>query len=138
MTGLFCKKSVFSILFLVFFIGGTICGVLLLRVVFLMRPDWLDQYCAVIYHAEPSDRLRHLLFLAYPLLSVVAAGLTPFKLRIIPILILLRGCLLAYSCSAFYVCGLSCFGFLIPQLFILPLFYLLCAFFCCRSPAAVS
>lgn len=137
MTALFCKKSVFSILFLFFFIGGTICGVLLLRAVFFLRPDWLSQYCTALITTEPAGVLRHLLFLVYPLLCVIAVGLTPLRRHIIPVLIALRGCLLAYSCSAFYVCGISWFAFLMRQLLLLPLFYLLCAFYCCRSSAAV-
>lgn len=129
MKNYFCKNSVFSILFFAFFSIGTICGVLLFRLVLMQKPEWITDYCKALRRSDPGFGFRQLLFFAWPFLSVVAVGLTPLGKRCIPALIALRGCLLAYTCAGFYISGISYSGFFLRNIPLISLYFLLCAFF---------
>lgn len=135
MTTLFCKKTVFSILFLISFAVGTICGVLLFRLMLPRGQDWILDYCVSLRHSMSVPPIFQVLLLVRPFLIVFAAGLLPFRRKLIPALIALRGCLLAYTCSAFYSCDVVFTAYLLRNLLCLPLYYSFCAF-CLRLPVA--
>ena len=122
----FCKKSVFCILYLVFFFLGTICGVLLFWYFSGTHAAWIRSYCSALADAPcPGPALR-LLFVSWPLLAVIALGIMPVGKRLILPFVLFRGILLAYSAAAFYICGRSFGGQLLWELAVLPVFFYLC------------
>lgn len=128
-----CRKSVFGILFLALFSVGAVCGILLLRCLLLEEPEWLQSYCAAVAGARPSISLLQLLLWLWPLLAVLAAGLSPCPRQLLGGLIVLRGCLLAYYAGACYVTGQRGTA-LLWELLQLPVFYCLCRFFMGQSP----
>ena len=131
----FCRKTVFSILFLFSFAAGTICGVLLFRIMLPFGQAWIVDYCVSLRDSRSGPLIFRLLLLVRPFLVVFAAGLLPFRRRLIPILIALRGCLLAYTCAAFYFCQVVFTAYLLRNLLCLPLYYLFCAL-CLHLPVA--
>ena len=124
MDELFCKKSVFCILYLIFFFLGTICGVLLVRSFSAAEGPWLVSYCGAL--SACSAGMWRLLAWVRPLVLAWLAGLSGFGCRLIPWLIALRGALMAYEAAACCVCGQSPRGVLLRGLVILPLFFSLC------------
>lgn len=134
MRELLCRKSIFDVLFLMLFCFGTICGILFLRCLLLEEPEWLLSYCsaAVGMHNPDSGLLKLLLWL-WPLLAVVAAGLSPWSKQLLCGLIILKGCLLAYYAGACYVTGQRG-SQLLWELLQLPFFYCLCRFFMRQYP----
>lgn len=122
----FCKKSVFCILFLLFFALGTICGVLFLRCLLTEDVTWLRSYCAELDHSNRSGVLLTLWFLLLPFLGAFAVGLTPFKDKLFPALFFLRGCFCVYAVGAFYTLGIPLTGILLRNLVLLPIFYAVC------------
>ena len=90
-----CKNTVFGIVFFLFFFLGAICGVFLFRC--LQRSDsaWLAAYCAALSGAGNLSGGALLLLLLRPVAVVLAVGMFPFGHRLLPLLIFLRGCLMA-------------------------------------------
>ena len=121
----FCKKSVFSVLFLVSFLLGTICGILLFRSVFVLHPGWIVDYGTALSMGTSRGGISCLFFSVMPFLVLFLLGMFSAGYRLIPALISVRGCLLCYYMSCCHVSG-SVFGaVLCRNLFLLPLFYLL-------------
>lgn len=123
-----CRKSIFGILFLLLFCFGAVCGILLLRCLLLEEPEWLLSYCAAAAEAHKGIRFLRLLLWLWPLLAVMAAGLSPWPRQLLGSLIVLKGCLLAYYAAACYVTGQRGTQ-LLWELLQLPFFYCLCRFF---------
>ena len=128
----FCKKSVFCILFLFFFAIGTICGVFLCQMVLIAAPDWMFCYCAALAKSDTAGGVRRFFFLLWPFLAVFAVGLTPMRRKLIPIAVALRGCLLAYCCTALYMSGSLSFFFIVLNALLMPIYFILCAFLFCH------
>ena len=121
-----CKNTVFGIVFFLFFFLGAICGVFLFRC--LQRSDsaWLAAYCAALSGAGNLSGGALLLLLLRPVAVVLAVGMFPFGHRLLPLLIFLRGCLMAYSFSACFISGLSPEFVVFRGFILLPLFYFFC------------
>lgn len=137
MDELFCKKSVFCILYLIFFFLGTICGVLLFWYFSKTHSLWIASYCSALTQAPYPDLVSRLLFVCWPVFAVIALGLLPGGRRMILPFVLFRGCLLAYAAAAFYVCGRSFGGQLLWEMAVLPVFFCLCDRFY-RKPSICS
>ena len=122
----FCKKSVFSILFLLSFVAGTICGNLMVRVAVLADPEWISRYSNELILSVPSSILLQILFCAIPFLAAVGIGALPFGSKLLLFLIGLRAYFLSYFLSVCYLTGIPVFLYLFRCICLLPLFYLLC------------
>lgn len=118
-----CRNSVFCIFFLVLFLAGTICGVLLFRLAADRSANWLLAYGRKLQ--------RDGLYLAWgpwvrPLLAAGVLGLVPWGRRVLPWLILLRGLLTAYGVCVAYGCGLSLAPAALRGLILGPAYFLVC------------
>ena len=121
----FCKNSVFSILFLVFFLLGTICGIILFRAVYSAHPVWIRLYGVLLYNSSSLHHVSRCIFPLIPLFIMVLIGFAKGAYRFVPFLIMLRGCLLSYYLSFSFVCSLDSGYLLIFNFILLPLFYLI-------------
>lgn len=121
-----CKKSVFCILFLICFFIGTICGVILFHCLLGAHSGWITAYCDALGSLERPGLLTSLFFWCRPLALALLLGLSPAGSRLIPVLILARGCFSAYLTSFYYAAGLSPLSAVLRWLALLPVFYLLC------------
>ena len=126
MAGYKCKNAVFSIVFFLFFIFGAICGALLFRMISQKSGTWIADYCLALSGAGPLSTGAFLFVLLRPVLLVLVAGMIPGGHRTLPILIFLRGCLMAYSASACFVTGVSPAFVIFRGVILLPLFYFFC------------
>jgi len=116
-----CRISVFCILYLVLFLLGTICGVLLFRLLCSRQDGWILAYSRVLSEETlPGSRLFSWL---RPLIVVVLLGLVPWGKRFIPVLIVLRGLLMAYFVSALFACGQPMGPAVLRGATMLPLFF---------------
>lgn len=122
----FCKNSVFCVQFFTFFFLGTICGILLLRVMLISDCAWLREYCACLRIARFGNRILMIWFLFLPLLAAVGLYFIPHRNNLFPILFFVRGCLLSYAVGATYTQGLPLGDILFCNLLMLPLFFALC------------
>lgn len=121
-----CKKSVFCILFLIYFFLGTICGVILFHCLLGTHSPWIPAYCEALGNLEHPGVVTLLFFWCRPLALAVLLGLSPLGSRLVPLLILARGCLSAYLTSFYYASGLSPLSAVLRWLILLPVFYMLC------------
>ncbi len=121
----FCKNSVFSILFLVSFLLGTICGVLLFRAVYVLHPGWIEDYGSALVQAASHAGLSRFLFALMPFLVLFLFGVFSEGYRLVPVLIAARGCFLCYYLSCCQVSGSGGGPVLFRNLILLPVFYLL-------------
>ena len=116
-----CRISVFCTLFLVLFLLGTICGVLLFRLLCSDQDRWILTYSRILSAGGlPGSRLFSWV---RPLIVAVLPGLVPWGKRVIPVLVLLRGLLMAYLASALFACGLPLGGVVLRGATMLPLFF---------------
>lgn len=123
---LFCKKSVFSVLFLIFFLLGTICGIFLLRCILLSDNSWLSAYCSLLQRSPSGHPLMVLWFYVLPFLGVLVTAILPGGARLVYLLAFFRGCFLAYTFGAFYFLGISFRPVLLRSMLTLPMFFALC------------
>ena len=114
-----CKNSVFCMLFLVSFAFGTICGVLLFRLLADCENDWILVYGRSLPASYGLGWLR-------PLLLAALLGLVGWGRLMIPVLIFCRGLLMAYLVSVLHSCSLGLGSALFRGLIMLPLFFLIC------------
>ena len=124
----FCKKSVFSVIFLVFFLIGTICGIFLFRALYYSNAKWLIEYCRALECMYVPGMLYQLLFLLLPFLCVFAAGLTSFCRKLIPGLVAARGMVFSYFICAIITVDFDCRTVFLRNLILLPLFYVFCRY----------
>lgn len=122
----FCKKSVFSILFLLFIFLGTICGVLLFRCIFVARPGWISDYCVSLGISSFTASVQQFVVLSVPFFLVWIAGMTAYAHRAILVIILLRGCLLSYYLCALYSADAAVFPHIIRSFPALLFFFIIC------------
>ena len=116
-----CRISVFCILFLVLFLFGTICGVLLFRLLSSRQGEWVLAYGQVLAgEALPESRVFSWL---RPLAVVLLMGIVPWGRRFVPVLIVLRGLLMAYFVSMRFACGQSLEPAVLRGAAMLPLFF---------------
>ena len=87
---------------------------------------WLNGYCLLIGQAPVRDGWSWLLAWLRPLVMAWLASIHPLGGRVLPVLILLRGLLTAYSTCACLRAGLPPEPVLLRGLVLLPLFYWLC------------
>jgi len=126
MTNAKCKKSVFCILFLFFFVIGTICGSVLFSVILHSNYGWLCDYCASLDYVTAKDLSSLLLFYARPLLFVFLFGVLFPGSKWILFFVAIRGCLCSYLFAAMYYSGCFMTGILMRQFVLLPAFYFIC------------
>ena len=119
----FCKKSVFSVLFLLSFLLGTICGVLLFRCVYVYHSDWIVDYGSALFIRIDRISISCLAFALIPFVSLFLLSIFPEGYRVLPVLIAVRGCLLCYFLCLCHVGGISYGAVFCRNLFLLPLFY---------------
>lgn len=126
MVRLKCKNSVFCILFLFYFFLGTICGIFLFRKLQGAHCAWITAYCTALTQMNPPDLLKQLFFICKPLAIALVLGICPSGYRLIPILIAVRGCIMAYIAAFYAVSGLPPAALVFRWLLFLPVFYYLC------------
>ena len=124
----FCKNSVFSILFLISFLIGTICGILLFRAVHILHPSWIVEYASALSSVSTARFFRSAFFLILPFLPVWLIGQFPNGYRFVPLLTSMRGCFLSYCLSCCYVGGVSSLPVVYRNAFFVPLYYLFCQY----------
>lgn len=122
-----CRKSVFCVQFLAFFLLGTICGIWLYRCLAGCEYGWLNSYCALLGQGARRDGWTLLLTWGRPLVLAWLASIHPVGFRALPVLIWGRGLLTAYSACACLRAGLSPGTVILRGLVLLPLFYWLCS-----------
>lgn len=121
----FCKKSVFSILFLLSFLFGTICGVLLFRFLYVLHDGWLEQYGELLVYRSSGFGFSFVFTSFLPFMALFLLGIIPEGYQIVPVLIAIRGCLLSYFLSFCQICGASSGIMFYRNLVLLPIFYLI-------------
>ena len=121
-----CRKSVFCILFLLFFFLGTICGILLFRCLAGSASEWVKAYCQVLVQQQNHGVFWLFVTWCRPMLLAGLTGLVPWGDRVLPVLIAGRGLLMAYAAAALYACGQPVMWLVFRGLALLPLFYLVC------------
>lgn len=126
MLQLKCKKSVFCVLFLFCFFLGTICGMLLFHGLLGVHDAWITAYCRTLAQLERPNALTFLFFCGRPLLLAFVLGLCPKGWRLVPLLVLARGCLMAYIMSFYAASALPPTSLVLRWLVLLPVFYYMC------------
>lgn len=121
-----CKKTVFCVQFLVYFFLGTICGIFLFRCLLLSDPMWIYAYSNRAGSLGSGQLLCRLIYFFLPLILAWVLSLSPFGYRVLPLLIMLRGCLTAYLFSFQLYGDGSMTGSILRSVLILPLFYYIC------------
>ena len=125
----FCKKSVFSILFLLLFFLGTICGILLFRFIFIVCPEWIRAYGSVIEMSADPFSFQSILIAAVPFLLIFFSGFCTWGQKLIYAVIFLRACFLSYYSSVIFCAAVSQRQFLIYRFLLLLAFYFFCQHF---------
>ena len=123
-----CRNSVFCVLFVFWFLLGTICGVLLFQVLAGTGSRWIVAYCDTLFRGQTVGLWSLVLCWSRPLLFVGLLGVVPWGRRILPTAIFLRGALTAYSAAAWYVSELRPIWIVVRGLTLLPLYYAACRF----------
>lgn len=126
-----CKNSVFAVLFLVCFLLGSLCGVLLLRMGLCQNAQWIIFYCRAMDPLTGIRLLEMSLLWACPMLLVVLIGFMSWQ-RLLPWLIAVRGLVLSYTMAAYWSAGLSLWAPARRNVVLLPLFYALCCWVWCH------
>ena len=121
-----CKNSVFCVFFLLCFFVGTICGALLFRIFVRLHRVWIEVYCAELFSNEKASYLQLLLSGVRPILLIPIISCFTFGKRIIPFLIMLRGCGVAYLLSAAFCAQCGMFPLILWQFFLLVSFFCVC------------
>lgn len=131
-----CRNSVFCVIFCFWFFLGTICGILLFRILTSDRGNWIEAYCSALYDEQTVGLWSLILCWFRPLVLVGLLGLVPWGFRVLPVLIFLRGALIAYASAAWYFSGLDPVWIVVRGLTLLPLYVGLCRWtyfsFCLR------
>jgi len=122
---LFCKKSVFSVVFFASFLIGTICGILLFRCSASADPGWIAFYFETVDSCRSSNVFLLLFFWAIPFLAAFVAGLL-WPHRLLPVVVALRGLFFSYYLCARFFSGSVSSHVMLRSVILLPLFYLLC------------
>ena len=122
MAAIKCRNSVFCVQFLFFFLLGTICGIWLYH----CGSAWMAGYCVLLGQAPVRDGWSLGLAWLRPLVIAWLASIHPLGDRVVPVLIVVRGLLTAYSTCACLRAGLPTEPVLLRGLVLLPLFYWLC------------
>ena len=130
----FCKNSVFSILFLVLFLLGTICGIFLFRAMYVLHAGWITEYGTALMEPSSHGALSCLFALLLPFLLLFLFGILPEGHRLILLLVAVRGCLLCYCLCCCQISGAGFYSVLIRNLFLLPLFFLFSRYVWARCP----
>lgn len=120
-----CKKSVFCILFFIFFFLGTICGVFLFQLQYRAQHTWIVSYGKVLLPERSCDLWRLFFVSLRPLLFCILLGLLSFGWRLIPLLIFGRGCLVSYLFSLASLCETPVSALFLRELFLLSSFFFL-------------
>lgn len=92
-----CKNSVFCGFLLICFFIGTICGVLLFRLLQTSHSDWTEAYFSALSVSVPSSGLIAFAIQLRPLLTVYFLSRLRLGDKVLPVYILFRG-----LCSAYY------------------------------------
>ncbi len=121
-----CKKSVFCILFLFWFLTGTICGFILFQCLQNAQGPWVGAYCAALVGTAGSDLASYLFAAIRPLLLAGLLCLLPWGRRLVPLLTAARGCLVAYYMAFFFAASLSPLTMALREAVTMPLFFCLC------------
>lgn len=121
-----CRNSVFCVLFFGMFAFGTICGVLLLRILAVSDAAWLRAYCAAVAPASRQVSFGALLLWGVPLLLVWLVGWATSSRRALLAMIVFRGLATAFSFSAFWLAGVGAFPLFPGELVRLTLYFLIC------------
>lgn len=100
-----CRNSVFCTLFLVCFLVGTICGILLFRWLSNDKGAWVLRYGASLLTSERIHFASLLLSIFRPALLAFLAGVVSFGYRAVPVLVFVRGALMAYCGCVFLSTG---------------------------------
>lgn len=129
-----CKNSVFCVLFFGIFVFGTICGVLLLRILAVSDAAWLRAYCTAVAPASRQASFGTFLLWSVPLLLVWLVGWVTSCRRVLLAMIVFRGLATAFSFSAFWLADVGVFALLPGELVRLTLYFLICRrVWCCEK-----
>lgn len=122
MQFVFCKKSVFCALFLIFFLLGTICGILLFRSILKSDYLWLCFYCRLLEQYLSGFSFASIFYLLLPFFVLYFVSLLPSGEWFVLGIVFLRGCIFSYFTSAAYFCSVSSRPLMFAALFLFPLF----------------
>ena len=100
-----CRNSVFCIQFLVYFLAGTICGVLLFRWLSNSNGRWILQYGAAFLCPEHMRFDSWMFSVCRPVLLAFLTSIVPQMSRLLPVLVVFRGVLMAYCACVFLSIG---------------------------------
>lgn len=129
-----CRNSVFCVLFFGTFAFGTICGILLLRILTVSDAAWLRAYCTAVAPVSRQASFGALLLWSVPLLLVWLVGWATSCRRVLMAMIVFRGLATAFSFSTFWLAGLGVFPLLPGELVRLTLYFLICRHvWCCEK-----
>lgn len=130
-----CKNSVFCGFLLLCFSVGTICGVLFFRLLLVSCGDWAADYFIDLIRSDTGSFLKLFFSRLRPFLVISVLSACPLRIRLIPLLVFLRGCAVSYFFSAAFCAGCSvfspAFGFLI---FLSAYLWLCCRLFFLEDP----
>jgi hypothetical protein len=118
-----CKKSVFCAVFLICFLIGTICGVLLYETVSSAHPEWSRSYFLCIYEADHTFSAGSLYAVLAPMILLWVVSLLSFGDRLANLLVVWRGCCASYLFCFAYTSGVSVLGMIFRELLLLAAFY---------------
>lgn len=121
-----CKSSVFCVSFLVCFLLGCICGLLLLRIVLCRNAQWLCQYCQSLEPLHGKRMLEAILLWICPMMLLLVVYLMSWQ-RLLFWLVAVRSACMAYSLGAFWVAGMSVWDLMRRNVILLPVFCIGCA-----------
>ena len=129
----FCKNSVFCVLFLLFFLMGTICGVFLLRCLIVADRQWLAFYCCELDRLMPTSLFLRIWFQLIPFLVALVIRLSSCQDKLYPVLFFIRGCLITYSIGALLINDVVVTRVLLRNVLMLPAFYAFCRWLWCEQ-----
>lgn len=89
-------------------------------------PRWVQSYCQALAAAAAPKPGLQLWFLALPFCAALAVSCLPWASRLLPVFIALRGVVLGYCLTLFYLASLPVSRYWLRITVLLPLFYLLC------------
>ena len=123
-----CKNSVFCVFFLICFFIGTICGAFIFRVLYRLHSAWIVSYSTDLLMGRSVGFFSLLLCFLRPSVLVLVSGSLSFGRRLIPLLVIFRGCCVSYFLCTAFCAGCHISSILMTELMGLMIFFCVCRF----------